>query len=504
LRPLLIFSTLLMACAPKIPAGPIPFEQAKQPVRWVEVPDQNHPNVYFQALIAAGSARDPLGSEGVAHLTAQALAEAGAGDRTSQDLRDALYPTGNGLEVRVDREWVSVRLRCHRDHQALCATVFADVLTAPRFDPTDIARLRDNALYRVSEGLLGDEEALGQETLDAVVYEGHPYGHPVAGRAGVLGLLEDTDVRTFYDKTYVRESVWVGLAGAFDPATRELLATQLEDLPGVPAPELVLQSPTRVHGRSLQIVSTQTQVTGFHFAHPIAVTRRDPDWNALTVAMTALGAHRQSFGRLFRTLRTDRGLNYGDYAYVEAYSERRGSSLPEQGVLRQQPYFYVWIRPTSIENGPFALKLAVLEIERLVADGLDSREFEDVRAYLKGSLPLLAQDPGRRLAYALDAAATETPNPLVALTAALDALTVEEVNAAVRRHVHPDTLRIIAVTGEAETLKRRLLEEASTPIVYNDVQPSEAQIQRDTEAADWPIGLTEDTIWIAPAQGLFQ
>jgi zinc protease len=504
MRPLLFLSTLLMACAPKFPAGPVPFDRAKQPVRFVEVPDPNHPNVYFQALIAAGSARDPLGSEGVANLTAQALAEAGAGDRNSTEVRDALYPTGNRLNVQVDREWVSVRLRCHRDHQALCASVFADVLTAPGFDPTDISRLRDDALYRVSEGLLGDEEALGQETLDAVVFEGHPYGHPVAGRAGVLGLLDDADVRAFYDRTYVRESVWVGLAGAFEAKTRETLAERLDELPGVPAPELVLQSPLRVQGRSLQIVSTQTQVTGFHFAHPISVTRDDPDWNALTVAMTALGAHRQSFGRLFQTLRTARGLNYGDYAYIESYSERRGSSLPEQGVLRQQPYFYVWIRPTSVENGPFALKLAIAEIERLVTDGLAPSEFEDVRAYLRGSLPLLAQDPGRRLAYALDAAATDTPNPLTAFHAALETLTVEDVNDAVRRHVNPETLRIVAVTGEAETLKRRLLDPSATPIVYNDVTPDEAQLQRDAEAAQWPLGLTEDTVWIAPAQGLFQ
>jgi len=464
----------------------------------------SQPNVYFQALVASGAARDPIGSEGLAHLTARALVEAGAGDRSSQEIRDALHPTGNSVRVLVDREWTSIRLRCDRGHQTLCAEVFADILTAPRFDPTDVVRLREEALYDVSEGLLSDEEALGHEVLEAVLFEGHPYGHPVKGRAGVLPLVDADDVQAFYDANYVRESVWVGLAGGYDEDTRNKLVERLARLSGERAPELVLQSPIRVDGRSMQIVATQTQVTGFHFAHPLPVTRTDSDWPALAVAMTALGAHRQSFGRLFKTLRTARGLNYGDYAYIEPYTERHGSSLPEQGVLRQQPYFYVWLRPTSIENGPFALKLALSEVERLVTDGLDAEEFDDIRSYLRGHTPLLAQDLGRRLAYEMEAVATGTPNLLEVLPAALESLSLEEVNDALARHIHPENLRIVAVTGDADTLKMRVLEESSTPIVYNQVQPEEAQVNRDAEAAEWPLGLTEETVWIAPAEGIFR
>jgi len=494
----------LAACAPKYPAGPIPNELAKEPVRTVELPGPESPNVYFQALVAAGSARDPIGSEGVAHLTARGLAEAGAGERTSQEVRDALYPTGNALEVNADREWITIKLRCHRDHQEICAEIFGDVLTAPRFDPTDLIRMREEAVYDVSDGLLSDEEALGQEVMDAVIFEGHPYGHPVKGRAGVLPSIDEDDVRSFYKAQYVRQSVWLGLAGSFSEQTRTALAERLNSLPGERAPELVLQKPVKVEGRSLQIVSTNTEVTGIHFAHPLQVDRADPDWPALAVAMTAMGAHRQSFGRLFQVLREKRGLNYGDYAYVEPYIQRGWSSLPEQGVLRQQPYFYVWIRPTSLENGPFAMKLAVAEVERLVSDGLEEQEFDDVREYLRGYMPLLAQDPGRRLAYAMDAAATATPNPIEAIPKALETLTREEINAALQKHIRPADLRIIAVSGGAEDLKKRLLEETATPIVYKDVEPEEEQANRDAEAAEWPLGLTEETVWIAPAKGIFQ
>ena len=40
-----------------------------------------------------------MGQEGLAHLTAASMLEAGAGERTGKQLADALYPTGNEIEL---------------------------------------------------------------------------------------------------------------------------------------------------------------------------------------------------------------------------------------------------------------------------------------------------------------------------------------------------------------------------------------------------------------------
>lgn len=495
---------LLVACAPKIPPGPVPVDEAAKPVRVVELADDSSPNVYFQAMIHAGSAADPVGKEGLAALVAQSLVDAGSGGRSSTEVRDALYPTGNGFDLVVDREWVSVRLRCHVDHTDLCLELFADALLEPAFDQGDWNRIRDAAEYSVGDGLLADEEALGEEMLNAVLYEGHPYGHPVQGRGGTLGLLQPDDARTFYERRYVRQAMVVGIAGNYDGDTVSAMKQRFEAVPGVPMPEIVLQQPVPVEGRSLAIVGVETGVTGIHFGHPLATDRNHEDWPELMVAMTATGAHRQSFGRLFRILRTARGLNYGTYSYVEQYVQRGWSSWPENGVLRRQNHFYVWIRPTSIENGPFALKLAIAEMERLKADGLEPQEFEDTREYLRGWVPLLAQDPGRRLAFALEAEAAGVPNLLDHLVGSLDAMTVEEVNDAVDRHLNLDDLRIVAVTGDPEDLRDRLLADDPTPIVYRDVTPDEAQAARDDEVAARDVGLDEDDVWIVESEGLFR
>jgi len=492
------------ACAPKLPPGPVPTEEADAPARLLYLPDADSPNVYIQAIVAAGSSWDDPGREGLAHLTARAMVDAGAGDLSGPELRDALYPTGNQLELVVDKEWVSLRLRCNVDHARLCVDRFADVLTAPRFADNDVIRLRDDAVYAVTDGLLADEEALGEAVFDAVLYEGHPYGHPVEGRAGVLPTLDATDTRRFHQAHYVRESVVAGLAGAADEELRAHFAERLSALPGEPRPDRVDMAPEPVPGGSLTVVQTGTEVTGFHIGHPIETDRNHPDWPALYVAMTAFGAHRQSFGRLFTAIRADRGLNYGAYAYVEPYVQQGWSPPPENGVLRRTNHFYMWLRPTSLANGPFAAKLARDELAELLESGLSDEELVEVRSHLKGAIPLLATDPGRRLAYALDAEISHTPNLLDHIPAHLDELSNDAIREAVRRHVSLDDLVVVAVTGDGEALRQRLLGDEPTPVEYADVTPDDEQAERDDRVAASGMGLDPSRVVILEADGVFR
>jgi zinc protease len=495
---------LAVACAPKIDPGPIPAAVAAAPVRVIDLQDPDSPLVYLQAVIAAGSSSDRPGQEGLAALTANSLVEAGAGEWSGAELRAALYPSGADLEVLVDRDLVSLRLTCHRDHAALCLDAFASALTAPRFDASDVDRLRDEALYAVTDGMLEDIEALGGELLQAWLYEGHPYGHPPSGRAGAIPVLDRDAVARFYSDRYVRESVIVGIAGGYDDDLRAALDARLLALPGAPAPDRVMMSAVAVDGRSLLVAETADASVGFHLGHPLDLDRNDPDHAALYLAMNVFGAHRESHGRLYGSLRTARGLTYGSYAYAEPFVQRGWSSLPENGAVRRQGYFSLWIRPVASDNAAFALKLAIDELEQLVDQGLTEGEFDDARAYLRGWVPLLAQDLGRRLAFELDAAASGTPLFLDDLPARLEALTREDVNGALRRHIHPDTLRIVAVGGEGTALRQRLVEDESTPIVYADVSPGEAQAARDAEIATKDLGIPPDHARVVEAEGIFR
>ena len=48
--------------------------------------------------------------------------------------------------------------------------------------------------------IAGAEDALADALLDAVIYDAHPYGHPVDGRAGVLPTLDAVALRRFHGR----------------------------------------------------------------------------------------------------------------------------------------------------------------------------------------------------------------------------------------------------------------------------------------------------------------
>ena len=212
---------------------------------------------------------------------------------------------------------------------------------------------RQGQIDHLERGVFASDEDLGMTVLENWVFEGHPYGHPLQGRAGALPALDLDDVGHFLADRYVRPAVTLGLAGPavradgrIDPAgpggeglvaLRDALSTLPPRLSASTTPRMLPATP----GRELLVVETATESTGVHFGHGLDLDRGHEDWPALMLAFTALGEHRQSHGRLYRALRGQRGLNYGDYAYVEVYRQAGWSSTRETGTARRQNLFYL-------------------------------------------------------------------------------------------------------------------------------------------------------------------
>ncbi|PYR37241.1 MAG: hypothetical protein DMF90_07560 [Acidobacteria bacterium] len=57
-----------------------------------------------------------------------------------------------------------------------------------------------------------------------------------------------------------------------------------------------------------------------------------------------------------------RGLNYGDYAYIEAFPRGMFQFFPDPNIARQRQIFEIWIRPVVPVNAHMALRIAVSEL----------------------------------------------------------------------------------------------------------------------------------------------
>ena len=85
----------------------------------------------------------------------------------------------------------------------------------------------------------------------------------------------------------------------------------------------------RPSGLEVEILEKDTRATAISFGFPIAVNRAHPDFAALSVARAWLGEHRMPAGQLFQRIREVRGINYGDYAYIEAFPRGMFQFFPD-------------------------------------------------------------------------------------------------------------------------------------------------------------------------------
>src|SRR6185369_2011186 len=362
------------------------------------------PQLDVKLLFTVGSAHDPAGKEGLAALAASMIAEAGSRAMRIDEIKKALFPLAGSFDAQVDKEMTTFTGSIHRDNWGRFLEIALPMLLEPGLREDDFRRVKDAQMNALKEDLRNsNEEELGKERLQANIFAGTPYGHPVLGTVAGIEAVTLDDVKAFIKDRYTRANLTLGLAGDVPAEMRARLNASLAGLPEGPA----AAAPQGVVGRSpkgieIEIVEKDTRATAISFGHPIAVTRSHPDFAALWLARAWLGEHRSSVSHLYERIREIRGMNYGDYAYIEAFPRGMFQFFPDPNLGRRAQIFEVWIRPVVPENAHMALRIAVHELRKLIDDGLTAEQFEATRNYLMKNVFLMTATQDEQLGYALD------------------------------------------------------------------------------------------------------
>jgi zinc protease len=490
-----------VACTPSS-APPAATEPEELPVVLLNVPAD--PTISFSLQFAAGSQNDPPGKEGLAYLTGEMLADAATETHSLDEILAALYPLAAGYDVRVDLERSTLTGRVHRDNLDAYLEVFTDAFLKPAFDEDDFERVRSDAINAIENTLrYSSDEELGKATLHEAVFRGTRYAHLSLGTVAGLRSISLDDVRAFYREHYTRANAQLGLGGGFDQALVDRVAAALRALPAgqrVAPPSI---EPQQIAGRSVVFVDKPNADASISFGFPLDVRRGERDFYALWIANSWLGEHRNQSSHLFNVIRELRGLNYGDYSYIEEFPEGGERNMPPVNVPRRLQLFEIWIRTLPNEQAPFALRAALRELELLVDEGLTLEEFELTRTFLKKYSLHFAETTAARLGYAMDDRfyGLDDEGHLARFRRLMDEITLEEVNAAMKRHWQYENLKIAIVTGDAAAMRARLASGEPTPITYATPKPEEI-LAEDRIIEAWPLELAEarmTTIAVAEA-----
>ena len=333
-------------------------------------------------------------------------------------------------------------------------------------------------------------------------YEGTSYQHPEDGYVSSVRSITLADVRAFYRNHYLRGEVVVGIAGGYPPGFASRVRQDMDMLPTGAAPVVPAPMPHVPAAVKVLIVDQATDASAVSLGHPIVLLRNDPDFVPLLVANSYLGEHRNPVGRLYQAIRETRGMNYGNYSYIEAFPGGFATQQPRVNLARRSQLFEIWIRPVS-QTAPgnlhdrtlFAIRAALFELDTLVKHGMAPQDVDNSKAFLRNYVRTWGTTLGRRLAYAIDDAfyGVEPGGFLGSLAAAIDAVTPEQVNTAIRRHLRADSFHLVVITSDAAAFKRKLIGGQATPITYVGERSAKV-IEEDESIARWPIKVTDEDV----------
>jgi zinc protease len=447
------------------------------------------PLVNLRLEFQQGSARDPAGKEGLAALAAAMLVNAGSRLRSTEEVAEALQPIAGefGAAMAGDRTMLSGEV--HRDAWRPFVDTVLPLLTDPGFDPLDFERIKSSRVEQLERGPARmPGVALASARLSTNLLGG-AYGHPVLGTVEGVRSITLGDVKAFVASAYQRGALTVGLAGDVRPEMVAHLDAWLSALPKgdsathePPAP----LAPPRTDGRPrVEIVEKAGEGTAISIGTRLPVERKSDDYAALLVATDWLGGG--STGQLFQKIRSERGLSYGAYASMEC--GRTGT-------------FSIQVDAVAPENAPMTLRIVLDELGRLVEHGLDERSLGRVRRSILKQLDYV-NPQGAELDRALSERRLDLANSRADLRARLRRVTVEDVRAALARHLARKELDVVMVAPDANRLREELLADRAGTLRY-DAPKGRSVLREDARIAKRSLELRPEEVRVTQLDELYR
>jgi zinc protease len=320
------------------------------------------------------------------------------------------------------------------------------------------------------------------------------------------------DVEDFYSQYYVRNNIVVGIGGGHPDGFIAEVRGDFNTLPEGDVPVVAPPEPRMPNGVEILIVEKPTDATPISIGLPTTLLRGDADFFGMMAMNSWFGEHRNSFSNLYQVIRESRGMNYGDYSYIEAFPRGYTTTQPPVNCSRRHQLFEIWIRPISMtapgnlhDRTLFATRAALRELKAIVDNGMTEETLSSTQQFLRNYSVNWGATISRRLAYAVDDAfyGVGGDGYLESIRPGLAALSLDGVNESIRRHLQYDNMYIVFITRDAEAMKAKLLGGVATPITYATEMSAE-HMAEDELIASFPIPVAEENITIIGINEVFE
>ena len=411
------------------------------------------PVVTVLALIDAGAAADPRGQEGIALLTARALAE-GTQHSDGAELAERFERLGTALDTGADWDSTTARITVTAERLPHALALLAEVIREPSFPEREVERLKHERLAELLQQR-AEPRGLADDMFGKFVYAPESrYALPDGGTESTVQLLEHVAVRDFYRQRYSPNSTTVIIAGdTTTDSARTMVSDAFGSWTGPAVRQAVVSDTPARSARTVHIVgkadAPQSELRVGH----VGVPRLHPDYFAIVVMNAILGGLFSS--RINLNLREAHAYTYGAFS---SFDWRRAAG----------PFTVATAVRSDVTDA--AIREILLEIDRLRESGVTDAELSLATSYLDGVFPIrfestmaIANALASLVSYGLPDDYFDT------YRSNIRSVSVTGVLHAARAYLRPEHLQIVAV-GDPTVVREPLEQLSVGPVLIYDAE----------------------------------
>lgn len=276
------------------------------------------PLVTILVGIRVGSVNDPEGKVGAAEMTGEVIRTGGTARLAGDELDRQIESRGAQISVDTSREQTWFRLSALKEDLPWALDLLTDLLTHPALPEAKLEEARARTIVGLRQRLDTPMD-VAQTLYPQLVYGyGNPWGW--TSTEHTVKAITVADLRAIFEKYYVSGNIKLGLCGDVTWADAQRLAEgSFGKLDHRSAPPLALPAVKAIEQTQVYIAPREVTQNVVYFGH-LGVERFSPFKFPIKVFNNVLSGGFTS--RLFKEIRSDRGLAYAVFGQVGEGTQR--------------------------------------------------------------------------------------------------------------------------------------------------------------------------------------
>jgi zinc protease len=384
--------------------------------------------VYLRGSMPAGDDKAPADHVELATLVGGML-ERGTTKQDKLTIAAKLDAVGATISFSVGTNALQFTGRCLAKDVPLVVELIAEQLREPAFLAEELEKLKKQSLGGLQRALEDTSFRATDQFTRAAYPASHPnHGASVEQRTASIEKATVDDLKKFHAAHYGPAHLKIVAAGDIDPKKVESqLQAAFAGWRGGSAPLQVAKAdlPADVKREHTVFMPDKTSVNVI-IGQPTQLRYGEGDYLALRVGASVLGGASFS-GRLMKNTREKEGLTYGIY-----------SNLHNDTFTDGDFQLTATFAPALLDKG---IASAQRHLREWHAKGVTAKELEDHKGGIVGAFKIgLATTDGIAQALLNSVNRGMGPTWLDQYPQRVNALTVEQVNSAIKKHLNPDEM----------------------------------------------------------------